>query len=155
MHPNTAKVIDAAAAHGLAIDVVEFPEGTRTAQDAARAIGCDQAQIVKSLVFTVEGRPVVVLVSGANRLDEAKLSAAAGGEAVSQADADTVRAATGYPIGGVPPFGHASTVATFIDRDLSRHDVVWAAAGTPRSVFSIKPPDLVRLTGGTEADIAA
>lgn len=154
MHPNAVRVIEAAAARGLDIEVVEFPEGTKTAEDAARAIGCDLAQIVKSLVFAVDGAPVVALVSGSNRLDEAKLSAAAGGSAVRRADADAVRAATGYPIGGVPPFGHTTAVPTFVDRDLLRLDLVWAAAGTPRTVFPIKTPDLARLTGGTEADLA-
>lgn len=154
MHPNAAPVVDAAAAGGLGIEVVEFPEGTKTADDAARAIGCELAQIVKSLVFTADGDPVIALVSGTNRLDEEKLSAAAGGSTIRRATADTVRTATGYPIGGVPPFGHTTAVPTFVDRNLMRFDLVWAAAGTPRTVFSIKPPDLVRLAGGIEADLA-
>lgn len=153
MHPNAVRVVDAAAARGVDIEVREFPEGTKTAGDAARAIGCARAQIVKSLVFTVDDRPVVALVSGANRLDEWKLAAIAGGRTVSPASADTVRAATGYPIGGVPPFAHATVLRTFIDADLLRFDVVWAAAGTPRAVFAIQPADLVSLSEGTKADL--
>jgi prolyl-tRNA editing enzyme YbaK/EbsC (Cys-tRNA(Pro) deacylase) len=151
MHPNVQQVTDAASALGLAVETKEFPEGTRTAEDAAAAIGCHVGQIVKSLVFLLDGAPVAALVSGANRLDEARLAAALGGDAVRRADADAVRSATGFPIGGVPPFGHPDSLPTAIDEDLLRYDEVWAAAGTPRDVFAIAPADLVRATGGTVA----
>ncbi|HEV7761566.1 MAG TPA: YbaK/EbsC family protein [Acidimicrobiales bacterium] len=154
IHPNVSAVVAAAQAQGLDIEVREFPDGTRTAQDAAAAIGVDVAQIVKSLAFKVDDRIVMALVSGPDRLDEAKLAAAAGGDVVTRADADAVRAATGYPIGGVPPFGHRSPLPTFVDRHLLDHDEVWAAAGTPRHVFAITPADLVRLTGAPPADLA-
>ena len=136
------------------MEVTEHPDGTRTAEDAARAIGVGVGQIVKSLVFMVGDAPVLALVSGPNRLDERKLAAAASDQApVRRCDADQVRAATGYPIGGVPPFGHPSTLPTFVDEDLLGYDVVWAAAGTPRHNFSITPSDLVGVTGGTVADL--
>jgi prolyl-tRNA editing enzyme YbaK/EbsC (Cys-tRNA(Pro) deacylase) len=132
--------------------VKEFPAGTRTAADAALAVGCDVGQIVKSLVFVAGGRPVVALVSGANRLDE-KLLAAVAGEPVLKADAETARSATGYSIGGVPPFGHATEVPVFMDRDLLGYDVVWAAAGRPDSVFQIAPDRLRDLSGATLTDL--
>ena len=139
---------------GLDLEVRRFPEGTRTAEDAARAIGCEVAQIVKSLVFLVDGSPVVALVSGANRLDLSKLGALAGG-VVTRADADVARSATGYAIGGVPPFGHASTLKIWMDRDLERFDVIWAAAGRPDAVFAISPTQLRELSGAEVGDLAA
>jgi prolyl-tRNA editing enzyme YbaK/EbsC (Cys-tRNA(Pro) deacylase) len=157
LHANARAVADAAAAAGLAVDVREFPDGTRTAADAARAIGVEVGQIVKSLIFRVGDDVVVALVSGPNRLDEARLAAAAGrplGE-VGRADAAAVREATGYPIGGVPPFGHARPLATYVDEDLLCYDVVWAAAGTPRHVFAVTPDDLVRVSGGRVAPLRA
>ena len=135
---------------GLAVK--EFPEGARTAVDAARAVGCELGQIVKSLVFIADGRPVVALVSGANRLDE-KLLAVVAGEPVRKADAETARTATGYAIGGVPPFGHATDVPVFMDRDLLGYEVVWAAAGRPESVFEIAPDRLRELSKATVADL--
>jgi prolyl-tRNA editing enzyme YbaK/EbsC (Cys-tRNA(Pro) deacylase) len=155
VHPNAARVAEAAAALGLAIELREFPEGTRTAEDAARAIGVEVGQIVKSLVFTLDGAMVMALVSGSNRLDEGRLAAALGGAEVGRADAAGVRAATGYAIGGVPPFGHPSPLPTAVDEDLLGYGEVWAAAGTPRDVFAIAPPDLVRLSGGAVADLKA
>jgi Cys-tRNA(Pro) deacylase len=152
MHPNIERVRDTAHAEGVAVEVHEFPEGTKTAEDAARAVGCELDQIVKSLVFTVDGDPVLALVSGANRLNEAKLAAVAGGP-IGRADADAVRRATGYPIGGVPPFAHDTRLQTYIDANLLRFDVVWASAGTPRTVFPIKPSDLVRLANAIETDL--
>jgi prolyl-tRNA editing enzyme YbaK/EbsC (Cys-tRNA(Pro) deacylase) len=134
------------------IAVKEFPAGTRTAVDAARAVGCDVGQIVKSLVFVAAGRPVVALVSGANRLDEERLAAVAG-EPVLKADAETARTATGYSIGGVPPFGHATEVPVYMDRDLLGYEVVWAAAGRPDSVFQIEPNRLRDLSGATLTDL--
>lgn len=155
MHPNVERVAAAAAQLGLSIDTTEFPDGTRTADDAARAIGCGVGQIVKSLVFLLDGAPVMALVSGANRLDEARLAAALGGELVERADADAVREATGYPIGGVPPFGHTTPLPTAVDEDLLTYDEVWAAAGTPRDVFPLAPSELVRITGGIVAALRA
>ncbi len=130
----------------------QFPSGTRTAIDAARAVGYDVGQIVKSLVFVAGGRSVVALVSGANRLDESRLASAAG-EPVVKAGAEVARAATGYAIGGVPPFGHATNVPVFMDRDLLRHSVVWAAAGRPDSVFEIDPDRLRELSQATVVDL--
>jgi prolyl-tRNA editing enzyme YbaK/EbsC (Cys-tRNA(Pro) deacylase) len=153
LHPNAHAVAAEAARLGLDIRVHEFPEGTRTADDAARAIGVEVGQIVKSLVFRIADEVVVALVSGPNRLGEARLAEAAGnaGAPVARVDASAVRAATGYPIGGVPPFAHAQPLTTFVDEDLLGYDVVWAAAGTPRHVFAIAPDVLARATGGRVA----
>ncbi|HET7418924.1 MAG TPA: YbaK/EbsC family protein [Candidatus Dormibacteraeota bacterium] len=142
------------ASTDFGVAVRQFPEGTRTATDAARAVGCEVGQIVKSLVFVAGGRPVVALVSGANRLDERRLGAVAG-EPVAKADAQIARSATGYAIGGVPPFGHATAVPVFMDRDLLGYEVVWAAAGRPDSVFEIAPERLRDLSEATVADIKA
>jgi prolyl-tRNA editing enzyme YbaK/EbsC (Cys-tRNA(Pro) deacylase) len=136
----------------LAVTVRRFPEGTRTATDAAQAVGCDVGQIVKSLVFMAGGRPVVALVSGANRLDEGRLGMLAGTPVV-KADAAIARDATGYAIGGVPPFGHATAVPVFMDRDLLSYASVWAAAGRPDSVFEIRPERLMELSNATVADL--
>jgi len=138
----------------IGVTVKQFPSGTRTAVDAARAVGCDVGQIVKSLVFVAAGRPVVALVSGANRLDEGRLAAVAGAP-VTKADAEIARTATGYAIGGVPPFGHASDVPVFMDRDLLDHEVVWAAAGRPDSVFEISPERLRELSQAEVVDLKA
>jgi len=154
MHANAQRVLDAATALGLHVEVIEYPDGTRTAQEAADAVGAPVAAIVKSLVFLVDEEPVVALVAGHNRLDETRLLAATGGSAVGRADADLVRTATGYPIGGVPPFGHVSALPTFVDEDLLVHDVVWAAAGTPRHVFRLAPDDLVAASGGQVVTLA-
>jgi prolyl-tRNA editing enzyme YbaK/EbsC (Cys-tRNA(Pro) deacylase) len=137
---------------GIGVSVKQFPTGTRTAVDAARAVGCDVGQIVKSLVFVAAGNPVIALVSGANRLDETRLGAAAG-EPVTKADAEIARTATGYAIGGVPPFGHATELPVFMDRDLLAHAVVWAAAGRPDSVFEIEPERLRDLSKAIVADL--
>ncbi len=134
------------------VHVKEFPAGTRTAVDAASAVGCELGQIVKSLVFVAAGRPVVALVSGSNRLDERKLAAVAG-EPVAKAEAAIARTATGYSIGGVPPFGHATEVPVFMDRDLLGYPVVWAAAGRPDSVFEIDPARLRELSRAEVADL--
>lgn len=137
---------------GLDVSVIHFPSGTRTAVDAARAVGCEVSQIVKSLVFIAAGKPVVALVSGANRLDERRFAKVAG-EPVAKADAEAARVATGYAIGGVPPFGYASDVPVFMDRDLFEHKVVWCAAGRPDAVFEISPERLRELSGATVADL--
>lgn len=134
------------------VTVRRFPEGTRTATEAARAVGCEVGQIVKSLVFVAGGRPVVALVSGGNRLDEGRFGAVAG-TPVAKADAAVAREATGYAIGGVPPFGHATDVPVFMDRDLLGYDAVWAAAGRPDSVFQIRPERLRELSNATVVDL--
>jgi prolyl-tRNA editing enzyme YbaK/EbsC (Cys-tRNA(Pro) deacylase) len=152
-HPNVTRVIAAAAALGLEIEPRRFPDGTKTAADAAAAIGVEVGQIVKSLIFAVDGEVVLAYVSGKNQLDEAKLATAAGGTACTRVDADTVRSATGYPIGGVPPFGHATELRAFVDPDLLAYDEVWAAAGTWHDVFAIDPSDLVRASGAAVVDL--
>jgi Cys-tRNA(Pro) deacylase len=155
MHPNVERVAAAARAAGLVIEVARFPAGTRTAEDAARAVGCDVSQIVKSLVFVAGGRPVLALVSGANRLDPARLAEALDVREARRASGDEARDASGYAIGGVPPFGHRAPLPVVVDRDLLEHDRVWAAAGLPDAVFPIRPDDLVRASNGRVADIAA
>jgi prolyl-tRNA editing enzyme YbaK/EbsC (Cys-tRNA(Pro) deacylase) len=125
----------------------EFPEGTRTAQDAAAAIGCSVGQIVKSLVFVRDQQPVLVLCSGSNTVDAQRLG-------LMKADADVVRRATGFAIGGVPPYGHPAPLDTLVDEDLLGHDEIWAAAGTPRSVFPLTPAELVERSGGTVARVS-
>jgi Cys-tRNA(Pro) deacylase len=154
MHPNLARVAAAAASAGLAIEVRRFPEETRTAAEAARAVGCDVAQIVKSLVFMADGEPVIALLSGADRLDPSRLAAATGASEVRRADADEARAATGFAIGGVPPFGHAHPLTILIDERLLAHDVVWAAAGLPDAVFKVAPRDLQAAAGAQLAALA-
>jgi Cys-tRNA(Pro) deacylase len=154
LRPAAQRVQDALRGLGLDAEVLEFAEATRTSQEAAAAVGCEVGQIAKSLVFTAGGRPVLAIASGSNRVDTAKLAAVAGGK-VDRADADTVRAATGYAIGGVPPVGHATPLPVFIDEDLLRFPRIFAAAGTPNAVFPVTPADLVRITGGRVADIAA
>ena len=155
MHANVSRVVEAAARAGLAIEVRRFPEGTRTADDAARAVGCEVGQIVKSLVFVADDRPVIALVSGTNRVDVDRLAAAVGAGTALRADGDEVRAATGFAIGGVPPFGHASETTVLVDRDLERHEVLWAAAGLPDAVFALGPAALIRVSGGTVVDLAS
>ena len=147
-------VVEAARSLGLDLQVREFPEGTRTAQDAADAIGCAVDQIVKSLVFVADTDPVLVLTSGGNRVDVVKVGRETGSAGVRKADAEEVRAATGYAIGGTPPFGHDRELKVLIDRDLTGFDLVWAAAGTPRHVFPIAAGELVRVTGGRVVDVA-
>ena len=138
---------------GVDVRITEFAESTRTAEDAARAIGTLVGQIVKSLVFASDKGPVLSLISGTNRLDPIKLRNLCGC-AVERADVQYVREHTGYAIGGVPPLGHATQMQTYIDRDLLQYDTVWAAAGTPHAVFSIAPDVLVQITNATVADIA-
>jgi prolyl-tRNA editing enzyme YbaK/EbsC (Cys-tRNA(Pro) deacylase) len=133
--------------------VRRFPEGTTTAADAAAAIGVEVGQIVKSLVFGVDGDVVMALVSGQNRLDEHKLAAACGGAKASRVDADVVREATGFPIGGVPPFGHARPLRVLVDPDLLEFDEVWAAAGTWNDVFGVEPGALVSAVDGQVVDL--
>jgi prolyl-tRNA editing enzyme YbaK/EbsC (Cys-tRNA(Pro) deacylase) len=137
---------------GVAVAVRTYPDGVRTAADAARSIGVEVGQIVKSLVFTVAGRPTLVLMSGSNRLDVDRLAELAGGR-VERADPEAVRSVTGYAIGGVPPFGHLSRLPAYIDQDLLCYPVVWAAAGRPDAAFPIEPERLAELAGATPAEL--
>jgi Cys-tRNA(Pro) deacylase len=154
LHKNVVRVIEAGRELCVDVEPRNFPEGAKTAQDAADAIGVDVGQIVKSLIFGVDGELVLAYVSGSNQLDEKKLAAAAGGGMCKRVDADAVRTSTGYPIGGVPPFGHLNPLEVFIDPDLLQYNEVWAAAGTWHDVFAIAPEDLVRASGGTVTDLA-
>ena len=154
MHPNVSRVVAAASDAGLQIEIERFPAGTRTAADAARAVGCDVAQIVKSLVFMADGEPVLALLSGADRLDTELLAAAVGASQVRRATGEEVRTATGYAIGGVPPLGHVQPLTVVMDRRLLAFDEVWAAAGLPDAVFRVAPHELLRAAGATAADIA-
>ena len=142
-----------AEAAGIAPDVLRFPEGTRTAEQAAAAVGCELGQIVKSLVFLCDGDAVLALTSGANRVDTERLGELLDGT-ISRADADGVRQATGYAIGGTPPFGHVRPLRAVADRALLAYESVWAAAGTPDTVFELTPDELVRASGADVADFA-
>lgn len=153
LHPNVVRVVEAGAERGIDIVPRRFPEGTKTAADAAAAIGVDIGQIVKSLIFSVDGEIVLAYVSGANQLDERKLAAAAGGSKCGRVDADAVRAATGFPIGGVPPFGHVTSLRVFIDPDLLHWPEVWAAAGTWNDVFALSPDALVDASEGIVTEL--
>ena len=153
LHPNVVRVVEAARALGLEIVPRRFPDGTKTAADAAAAIGVELGQIVKSLIFAVDGEVVLAYVSGSNQLDEKKLALAAGGLKCTRVDADVVRQATGFPIGGVPPFGHATQLRVFVDPDLLQYDEVWAAAGTWNDNFGAAPADIVRVSGGLVTDL--
>ena len=153
LHPNVVRVVEAARALGLEIVPRRFPDGTKTAADAAAAIGVELGQIVKSLIFAVDGEVVLAYVSGSNQLDEKKLALAAGGLKCTRVDADVVRQATGFPIGGVPPFGHATQLRVFVDPDLLQYDEVWAAAGTWNDNFGANPNDIVRVAGGVVTDL--
>lgn len=147
--PSALKVREAAERLGLTIAIREMPHSTRTAEEAAAACGCDVAQIVKSLVFAglESGEPRLLLVSGRNRVDEQAIAVTIG-EALTRPDARRVREWTGYAIGGIPPFGHATALPTFIDEDVLQHALVWAAAGTPFAVFSVEPKALARAVAG-------
>ena len=153
-HANVARVRAYAAERGVTLETRRFPAGTRTAEDAARAIGVSVGQIVKSLVFRAGDATVIVLCSGARRVDEAKLARAAGVTAVRRASANEAKDATGYAIGGVPPFAHATPCRVVCDEGLTTFDVVWAAAGLPDAVFPIAPAELVRISGASVVDIA-
>jgi prolyl-tRNA editing enzyme YbaK/EbsC (Cys-tRNA(Pro) deacylase) len=146
------RVQAALSAAGVTTRIEEFPSSTRTAQEAATAVGTSVGQIVKSLLFLAGGTPVLALVSGLNQLDPARLALLTG-TPIGKADADAVRRATGYAIGGVPPTGFPTPIPTFIDRDLLQYAVVWAAAGTPRHVFAIAPAELIRVTAGVVSDL--
>lgn len=141
-------------ARGYAIDIIELPDSARTAPEAAQAVGCAVAQIVKSLIFrgVDSERPILVVASGANRVNERVLSELVG-ETVTKADADFTRRHTGFAIGGVPPTGHLESLHTIVDRDLLQHEEIWAAAGTPHVLFKLTPAELQAMTGGTVAAI--
>ncbi len=149
LSPRAQQVQETLTALGLSVQVVELPRSTRTAVEAAAAVGCELGQIAKSLVFkgTRSQEPVLVVASGANRVNESRLAVLVG-EPIEKADAEFVRACTGYVIGGVPPVGHRRRITTFIDEDLLRYPEIWAAAGTPNALFRLSPADLVRITGG-------
>jgi prolyl-tRNA editing enzyme YbaK/EbsC (Cys-tRNA(Pro) deacylase) len=154
MHPNAERVRSALLQAGARADIVEFPEGTRTSADAAAAIGTTIAQIAKTLVFLADGDPVLVIASGPDRVSEERLGAHLDAT-ITRANADDVRAATGFPIGGVPPVGHPQPVRTVLDSALLAHDEIWSAGGTPNAVFPTTPDELIRVTGAEVVDVRA
>ena len=149
LSPSAQKVQDALHNLGFDLTVIEHAESTRTAQEAAERVGVTLGQIVKSLIFKgkVSGKPILVLTSGSNRVNEKRIRDYAG-EKIERADADFVRDVTGYAIGGVPPIAHLQQMETYLDEDLMQYGVIWAAAGTPKAVFELTPTDLQRMTGG-------
>lgn len=151
MHKNALQVQAALRAAGSRADVVELADSTRSSSEAAAAIGVEVGQIAKSLVFVVDGEPVVAVLSGVDRLDVGKLRRLRGAASASRADAETVRAATGFPIGGVSPVGHDTPVV--VDRGLADYDVIWAAAGTPNAVFRTTFDELVAASGAEVGDV--
>jgi prolyl-tRNA editing enzyme YbaK/EbsC (Cys-tRNA(Pro) deacylase) len=156
LSPSAQKVQDALRVLGYEFTVIEFTESTRTAQEAADRVGCTLGQIAKSLIFKGQssGKPILVLTSGVNRVDEKRISAYAG-ESIGRADADFVRAATGFAIGGVPPIGHLQPMETYLDEDLLQYATIWAAAGTPNAVFELMPAALQKMTGGKTVRVKA
>jgi prolyl-tRNA editing enzyme YbaK/EbsC (Cys-tRNA(Pro) deacylase) len=153
---SEARVAEELNRLGIASEVRVMPASTRSAAQAAAAVGCDVSEIVKSLIFRSvnSDEPILVLASGANRVDESRLAEFVGGP-VERATAEFVRARTGYAIGGVPPVGHVQRIGAYLDEHLLSHPVVWAAAGSPRAVFSVTPADLVRVTGAKVVALAA
>src|SRR5574339_1156383 len=149
LSPSAQKVQDQIKSLGFDYTVIEHTESTRTAQEAADRAGCELGQIVKSLIFRgrESGKPILVLTSGANRVDEKRISQYAG-EAIARADADFVRLVTGFAIGGVPPIGHLQKMETYIDADFLQYETIWAAAGTPNAIFELKTGDLQKMTSG-------
>jgi prolyl-tRNA editing enzyme YbaK/EbsC (Cys-tRNA(Pro) deacylase) len=149
LSPSAQKIQDQLKSLGFSYTVIEHAESTRTAQEAADRAGCALGQIVKSLIFKGKesGKPILVLTSGANRVDEKRISGYAG-EPLGRADADFVRAVTGFAIGGVPPVGHLQNMETYIDEDFLQYPTIWAAAGTPNAIFELKTEDLQKMTGG-------
>lgn len=152
--PSVQRVQEALERLGAAARITEMGQATRTSADAARALGCEIGQIAKSLVFrgAASGRPILVIASGANRVDERRLAELVG-EAIGKADAAFVRDATGFAIGGIPPVGHRTAIVTLIDDDLLHYDRIWAAGGTPNSIFPLTPAELVRITAGQVAHV--
>lgn len=151
---SAQRVQSALQSNGVSCKVLELEQSTRSADEAARAVGCHVGQIVKSLIFRTKesNQPLLLVVSGANRVDEKKLRQIAG-EKIGRADAAFVREQTGFAIGGIPPVGHLQAIKTFIDEDLMRHQEIWAAAGTPNALFSLTPAELLHITAGLVADI--
>jgi prolyl-tRNA editing enzyme YbaK/EbsC (Cys-tRNA(Pro) deacylase) len=149
LSPTAQKIQNLLDNTGLNLNVVEFPDSTRTAQEAADRVGCEIGQIVKSLIFRggSSDQPILVLTSGANRVDEKRINQYVG-EDIQRADPEFVREVTGFAIGGVPPMGHPRPLKTYVDEDLMGYQTVWAAAGTPKAVFQLKPQDLLSLCGG-------
>lgn len=149
LSPSAQKIQDILNTLGYDYTVVEHAESTRTAQEAADRAGCELGQIVKSLIFRgkTSGKPILVLTSGPNRVNEKQISEYAG-EPIGKADADFVRAVTGFAIGGVPPFGHIEKMETYLDKDFLQYPTIWAAAGTPNAIFELKTEDLQKMTGG-------
>ena len=152
---SSKKVADFLESKGIRAVVREIPESTRTSAEAARAIGCDISEIAKSIVFRgmETGKPYIVLAQGSSKINEEKVEKETG-EKVTKADAEFAREQTGFAIGGIPPFGRSAKIKTFIDRNLMKHKEIWAAAGTPNSVFSISPDDLIRITEGNVAEVS-
>ena len=155
MHPSVARVAEILRSAGATGEPVQLQDSTRTAAEAAAALGCDVGAIASALVFTADGEPLLVMTSGAHRVDTAMVAQLLAVEKVARADADTVRSATGYAIGGVAPVGHPAPIRTLVDNALARHEVVWAAAGHPHAVFPTSYDELLRITGGTPADVGA
>ncbi|MDL1942506.1 YbaK/EbsC family protein [Chloroflexi bacterium CFX2] len=149
LSPSAQKIQDLLNSLGYSYTVIEHAESTRTAQEAADRAGCELGQIVKSLIFRgkTSGKPILVLTSGPNRVNEKRISEYAG-EPIGKADADFVRTVTGFAIGGVPPIGHAQPMETYLDEDFLQFQTIWAAAGTPNAIFELKTEDLQKMTGG-------
>jgi prolyl-tRNA editing enzyme YbaK/EbsC (Cys-tRNA(Pro) deacylase) len=149
LSPSAQKVQDQIKSLGFDYTVIEHAESTRTAQEAAERAGCELGQIVKSLIFKGKdsSKPILVLTSGVNRVDEKRISEYAG-EAIGRADADFVRAVTGFAIGGVPPVGHLQKMETYLDEDFLQYETIWAAAGTPNAIFELRTSDLQKMTDG-------
>ena len=154
LSPSAQKIQDLLIEQGYDIRVIEHAESTRTAQEAADRAGCKLGQITKSLIFKGKssGKPILVLTSGANRVDEKRIAEYAG-EPIDRAEADFVRAVTGFAIGGVPPLGHTQEMETYVDEDLLLYETIWAAAGTPNAIFELKPGELQRMTRGRVARV--
>jgi prolyl-tRNA editing enzyme YbaK/EbsC (Cys-tRNA(Pro) deacylase) len=155
MHPSVARVAELLRSSGATGEPVQLTDSARTAAEAAAALGCEVGAIASSLVFTADGEPLLVMTSGAHRVDTDLVARTLGVQKVRRADADTVRSATGYAIGGVAPIGHPAPLRTLVDTDLARYDVIWAAAGHPHAVFPTSYDELLRLTGGTPAQVAS
>lgn len=152
MHPNAQRVQTALRQCGSSAEVIQVPDSTRTAVEAAAALGTTVAQIVKSLVFVADNQPLLVLTSGSERVSTEKVRAIVGAK-VTRPDADAVRRLTGYAIGGIPPLAHDTPMRVLMDPHLLDYDIVWAAAGTPHAVFGIAPQELRRITGAELADV--
>lgn len=154
LSPSAQRVQDALSAAGVSARIIEYEHSARTSAEAAGVLGCTVGEIAKSLVFRLgDDDAVLVIASGANRVDESKIAMVLG-RRTGKADAAFVRQVTGYAIGGIPPLAHANAITTIVDRDLMRYDIVYAAGGTPNAMFPIRPADLVRVAGGMIADVA-